>query len=70
MISKLKYAEKKGIEKGIEEGMEKGIEEGTINKAREMATELIKDGAEVSLVVKYTKLTEDEVEKLKKKLNG
>ena len=66
MISKLKYAEKKGMEKGIE----KGIEKGAINKAKEMATELIKDGVEVSLVVKYTKLTEDEVEKIKKKLNG
>ncbi len=58
MISKLKYAENKGIEKGA------------INKAREMAVELIKDEVEVNLIVKYTKLTKDEVEEIKKKLNG
>ena len=43
---------------------------GAISKAREMAIELIKDGVELSLVVKYTKLAKDEVEKIKKQLNG
>ncbi len=74
MISRLKYAENKGIAKGIAKGIEKGIEEGmgkgAISKAREMAIELIKDGVELSLVVKYTKLAKDEVEKIKKQLNG
>ena len=62
MISRLKYAENKGIAKGLEEG--------AIKKARGMAIELIKDGVEVNLVVKYTKLAKNEVEKIKKQLNG
>ena len=56
--SKLKDVESKS--------MEKGIEKGATIKAKEMAQELIKDGMEIPLVAKYTKLTITEVEEIKK----
>jgi predicted transposase/invertase (TIGR01784 family) len=68
MLSRLKSAEKLGMEKGMEKGRVEGIREGAVNKAREMAQELIKDGMEVSLVAKYTKLTINEVEGIKKSM--
>ena len=56
------------MEKSIEKGIKKGMEKEAANKAREMAIELIKDGIEVDLVAKYTKLTKAEIEEIKKKL--
>ncbi|MCK9218290.1 MAG: Rpn family recombination-promoting nuclease/putative transposase [Firmicutes bacterium] len=56
MVSKLRYAEKKGLE------------EGAIKKAKEMASELLKDGMEVTLVAKYTKLGLEEIQEIKKKI--
>lgn len=44
---------------------EKGIEKGK----EEVALELIKEGASTHLIAKVTHLDQDEIERLKKKLN-
>ncbi|MCK9443949.1 MAG: Rpn family recombination-promoting nuclease/putative transposase [Tissierellaceae bacterium] len=79
-ISRIKYAESKGyetglekglaegIEKGIEKGMEKGMEKGIEKEKREMARELLKDGMEVALVAKYTKLAVEEIENIQREI--
>src|SRR5699024_2745385 len=60
---------KKGIKKGIQEGIEKGIQEGQQEEKIEIAKNLIKERAEIALVIKATGLSKSEVEKLKEKLN-
>ena len=53
-----------GIELGIEKGIEKGIPQGEIIKARKIAKEM-KDAREpIEKIVKYTKLSIEEIEKL------
>ncbi|MCK9268219.1 MAG: PD-(D/E)XK nuclease family transposase, partial [Alkaliphilus sp.] len=63
MISKLKYAENRGMEKGMEKGIEKGIEKGMEVVARN----LLQEGTEIEFVTKVTKLSRDKVEEIKKK---
>ena len=56
----LAYARKEGIEEGIREGQKKGEYE----KALEMARVMKKDGLSVSVISKYTQLSEEEIGKL------
>ena len=69
-ISRLQYAERKGMEKGIEEGMERGIEKGVkkgIEENKEKtAIKAIEIGLSIDEVIKLTGLTKEEIEKLKK----
>lgn len=50
-------AERKGIEKGIEKGQKE--------KTVEIAKKMLKDGMDISLIKKYTKLSDNEIEFLK-----
>ncbi len=52
-------------ERGEKKGIEKGIEKGKI----ETAIEILKDGAEIAFVQKYTKLPIKKVKDLQKELN-
>ncbi len=52
MISKLKYAENRGMEKGMEV----------------VARNLLQEGTEIEFVTKVTKLGREKVEEIKKKL--
>src|SRR5699024_3118368 len=61
-ISRLKYAERKGMKKGIEKGVKKGIEE---NKEK-TAIKAIEIGLSIDEIIKLTGLTKEEIEKLKK----
>ena len=56
----LDYARKEGIKEGIREGRK----EGEYEKAVETAIAMKKDGLPVSVISKYTKLSEEEVAKL------
>ncbi len=70
------YAEKRGLERGIAKGMEKGmaegleqglaqgLEKGRHEEALETAREMKKDGEPIAKIVKYTKLTIQEIEAL------
>ena len=44
---------------------EKGRQEGEKNKAMEIAKEMLNDGEPIEKIIKYSKLTKDEIEKLK-----
>jgi flagellar biosynthesis/type III secretory pathway protein FliH len=71
-----KIGMEKGMEKGMEEGMEKGRKEGLEkgrregkkegehDKAIQIATDMKKEGLDIAIIVKMTKLSLEEVEKL------
>ena len=60
--------EKKGFKKGHKEGLEKGekigIEKGEKRKAIETALEMKADNEPIAKIMKYTKLTEEEINQL------
>ncbi|MCY4512570.1 MAG: Rpn family recombination-promoting nuclease/putative transposase [Bdellovibrionales bacterium] len=55
----------RGIKQGIEQGMEKGIDKGK----KELIMSMLKKGMEVSLLSKFTGLSEEEISKLQKSLS-
>ncbi|WP_333647715.1 Rpn family recombination-promoting nuclease/putative transposase [Lacrimispora sp.] len=55
----------RGIERGREEGMEKGIEEGKLRERKNMALEMLQNGEPLEKIMRYTKLTEEEIKVLK-----
>ena len=61
-ISAIDYATKKGLTQGIEQGIEQGIKENSQNIAKEM----IKKNMDINLIMELTKLTKEEIEKIKK----
>ena len=57
-----------GIQEGIEKGIEKGMEKGKIEAKIETAIEMLRDGAEIAFVQKYTKLSMEKIKELQKDL--
>lgn len=49
----------------IEEGIEKGIEKGEKKKALEIAVEMLKDNEPIEKIIKYSKLSREEILKIK-----
>ena len=60
-------AENKGYEEGIEEGRIEGIEEGSKQKAYEIAKNMLEENISIEAIVKFTKLSIEEIEQLSKK---
>ena len=56
--------EKATYSKGVEDGIEKGIEKGEINKAIEIAKNLLNIGLSVEQIEKSTGLSKEEIESL------
>ena len=58
----------KGVEKGIEigfgQGLEKGVMKGIEKEAMRMAGRMKADGVDIYLIVKYTGLNHEQIEKL------
>ena len=54
-----------GIEKGMEKGHAKGLEEGALNKQKEIAKNLLKEGIDIKIISTSTGLSKGEIEKLK-----
>ena len=52
------------VSKGREEGREQGREEGVHKKALEMAKEMLAEGEPLERIVKYTKLSIEEIRAL------
>ena len=50
---------------GIAEGMEKGMELGMNQKALDIARNMLADGVAINLIMKYSGLTQEQIEKLK-----
>ena len=55
----------KGMEKGMELGMEKGMAKGMNQKALDIARNMLADGVDINLIMKYSGLTQEQIEKLK-----
>ena len=54
-----------GMEKGMELGMEKGMAKGMNQKALDIARNMLADGVGINLIMKYSGLTQEQIEKLK-----
>ena len=50
---------------GIAEGMEKGMELGMNQKALDIVRNMLADGIDINLIMKYSGLTQEQIEKLK-----
>ena len=54
-----------GIEIGKAEGIELGMAEGKNQKALDIARNMLADGVDINLIIKYSGLTQEQIEKLK-----
>ena len=54
-----------GIEIGKAEGLELGMAEGKNQKALDIARNMLADGVDINLIIKYSGLTQEQIEKLK-----
>ena len=50
---------------GISEGMENGMELGMNQKALDIARNMLADSVDINLIMKYSGLTQEQIEKLK-----
>jgi len=60
--------EERGMKKGKEEGIKEGIKKGKKAATRELALELLKEGSSVAFVAKVTRMSQKEIEELRKSL--
>ena len=54
-----------GMELGMEKGMKKGMAKGMNQKALDIARNMLADGVDINLIMKYSGLTQEQIEKLK-----
>ena len=59
----------KAMKRGKKEGKEEGKKEGEKTAKIEMAKQMLLDDESIDKIIKYTKLSEKEIEKLKTELN-
>ena len=52
-------------QEGLAEGMELGMEKGMNQKALDIARNMLADGVGINLIMKYSGLTQEQIEKLK-----
>ena len=58
-------AKQEGLAEGMKKGMEKGMEKGMNQKALDIARNMLADGVDINLIMKYSGLTQEQIEKLK-----
>ena len=58
-------AKQEGKQEGLAEGMELGMEKGMNQKALDIARNMLADGVDINLLMKYSGLTQEQIEKLK-----
>ena len=56
---------REGLEEGLAEGREKGLAEGRAEGRAETTKMMLEDGEPISKIMRYTGLTEEEIEKLR-----
>ena len=54
-----------GLAEGMELGMKKGMEKGKNERSLEIAKTMLADGVDINLIMKYSGLTQEQIEKLK-----
>ena len=52
-----------GMEKGMKEGLEKGRAEGMNQRSLDIARNMLADGVDINLIMKYAGLTQEQIEK-------
>ena len=55
-------AKQEGKQEGLAEGMELGIEKGMNQKALDIARNMLADGVDINLIMKYSGLTQEQIE--------
>ena len=65
---KTKQAKEEGIKEGLEQGISQGIEQGAKRRSEEIVKEMLKNNFTVEQIQKITKLTKEEIERLKRKI--
>lgn len=72
MISRLKYAENKGRREGRQEGRregrQEGLQEGMKKGRQELAKTMLLDGEPLDKIAKYTRLSTEKIENIRKEL--
>ena len=58
-------AKQEGLAEGMEKGMKKGMEKGMNQKALDIARNMLADSVDINLIMKYSGLTQEQIEKLK-----
>ena len=58
-----------GLAEGMELGMKKGMEKGKNERSLEIAKTMLADGVDINLIMKYSGLTQEQIDKLKKNIN-
>ena len=61
----IETAKQEGKQEGLAEGMELGIEKGMNQKALDIARNMLADSVDINLIMKYSGLTQEQIEKLK-----
>ena len=56
-------AKQEGLAEGMEKGMEKGMELGMNQKALDIVRNMLADGVDINLIMKYAGLTQEQIEK-------
>ena len=54
-----------GMAKGKQEGLAEGMEKGMNQRSLEIARNMLADGVDLNLIMKYSGLTQEQIEKLK-----
>ena len=52
-------------QEGKQEGLAEGIEKGMNQKAQDIARNMLADGVDIDLIMKYSGLTQEQIDKLK-----
>ena len=64
--SKMAYRDiKNSIDTAKQEGLAEGMEKGMNQKALDIARNMLADGVDINLIMKYSGLTQEQIEKLK-----
>ena len=64
----IEFATRKGLEQGIERGLEQGLEQGQAQKTEEIVSKMLAQKLKEEDIIKFTGITEDELNEIKKKL--
>ena len=56
---------KEGMAKGKQEGLAEGMEKGMNQRSLDIARNMLADGVDLNLIMKYSGLTQEQIEKLK-----
>ncbi|MCY4643053.1 MAG: Rpn family recombination-promoting nuclease/putative transposase, partial [Bacteriovoracales bacterium] len=63
----LDEAREEGLEEGLEKGREEGREEGLQKKSEEIVLNMLKEGADIRMICRFTRLTEGQVREIAQK---